>query len=218
MTDAQPTRLIGLTGGLASGKSTVGKMLRALGAEVIDADAVARWAVEPGRPAYDQIVAAFGNEVLMGGELGAPLDRARLAARVFSDEPARQLLNRLTHPAIAQETARRIMDLSLRGVPFAIYEVPLLVENQLHHGMNGVIVVDVPEAVQIERAMRRNNLTHEQAAARLRAQASRSDRLAVANWVIDNRGSEAETQKQVEAVWADLVAGTTPPRGVPAPA
>jgi dephospho-CoA kinase len=218
MADGQPTRLIGLTGGLASGKSTVGKLLRGLGAEVIDADAIARWAVEPGRPAYEQIVAAFGPEVLTGGALGAPLDRAALAARVFSDEPARQLLNRITHPAIAQETARRILELSLRGVPVAIYEVPLLVENRLHHGMNGVIVVDVPEETQIERAMRRNNLTREQAAARLRAQASRSERLAVANWVIDNRGSEADTQKQVEVVWAELVAGVTPPPGARAPA
>lgn len=214
MANARPTRLIGLTGGLASGKSTVGKLLRALGAEVIDADEVARWAVEPGRPAYEKIVAAFGPEVLTAP--GGPLDRARLAARVFSDEPARQLLNRITHPAIAEETARRIMELSLRGVPVAIYEVPLLVENQLHHGMSGVIVVDVPEELQIERAMRRNNLSREQAAARLRAQASRSERLAIANWIIDNSRDEDHTRRQVEAVWAELSAGITPKPGAPA--
>ena len=211
-----PPRVVGLTGGLASGKSTVGRLLRGLGAEVIDADEVARAIVAPGQPAYEKIVAAFGPEVLRQAPPDAaaagppPLDREKLAARVFSDEQARRQLNAITHPEVAAESARRIAAAAARGCRLVIYEAPLIVENQLHRGLDGVIVVDVPEPLQLTRAVSRGGLTHEQAAARLRAQVRRAERLAVANWVIDNSGSAADTAQQVAAVWADLQAGRKP--------
>lgn len=210
------TLIVGLTGGLASGKSTVAKILRALGAEVIDADELARYVVEPGRTAYRRIVEEFGDGVL---EPAGPdpthqpaIDRAKLAARVFGDEDARKLLNRITHPEIARESAQRIAAASDRGAAVVIYEAPLIVENGLYHGMDGVIVVDVPEELQIERAMRRSGLLREQAEARLRAQTSRQARLAIANWVIENSGGVDALRPRVEAVWAELLAGHIPPR------
>ncbi|MFO0578754.1 MAG: dephospho-CoA kinase [Polyangia bacterium] len=224
------TLVVGLTGGLASGKSTVGKLLRDRGVDVIDADELARLVVEPGRPAYRRIVAEFGEEVLvppapesgdMTGQptarpIARPIDRARLAARVFGDEAARSLLNRITHPEIARESAERMAAASARGALFVVYEAALIVENKLYHGLDGLIVVDAPEELQIERAMQRSGLTREQAAARLRAQASRSERRAVANWLIDNTSDRDALQRQVERVLAELSAGHIPPRPAPA--
>lgn len=214
-------RVIGLTGGIASGKSTVGRQLRQLGAVVVDADEVARAVVEPGRPAYERIIAAFGTEVLKDGVSPAaadaavlpPIDREKLAARVFSDKAARLRLNQLTHPEIAAESGRRIAAAATAGAPVIIYEVPLLVENNLQHGLDGVIVVDVPEEVQLARAVQRGGLTTEQARARMAAQSTRADRLRAANWVIDNRGDEAATTAQVTAAWPSLCRGPTPPAG-----
>lgn len=219
MSTGTGARVVGLTGGLGSGKSTVGRLLRARGAEVIDADEVARSVVEPGRPAYEQLVAAFGPGILREGEPGAaplpppPIDRAKLAARVFPDPEARALLNRITHPAIAAESARRIAAFGARGVPVVVYEATLIAENRLYDALAGVIVVDVPEETQVERAVRRGGLTPDEARARMRAQASRADRLAIANWVVDNRADLAALERQVDAVWADIGAQIVPPRG-----
>lgn len=220
-------RIIGLTGGIASGKSTVGRQLRQLGAVVVDADEVARAVVEPGRPAYERIVAAFGTGVLKesshAGDNGEPADRAappldreKLAARVFSDNAARLRLNQITHPEIAAESGRRIAAAAAAGAPVIIYEVPLLVENNLQHGLDGVIVVDVPEEVQLARAVQRGGLTVEQARARMTAQSGRAERLRAANWVIDNRGDAAATAAQVAAAWPSLCSGPTPPPGTTA--
>ena len=195
------TRLIGLTGGIASGKSTVGRMLRELGAEVIDADQLARDVVAPGQPALAEIVEAFGAEVIAEG--GA-LDRKRLAARVFSDSAARATLNRITHPRVAAETARRLGEASRRGLQLVVYEVPLLVESGLQAGMDAVIVVDVPPEQQLARAMERDGMTEEEARRRMAAQASRAERLAAATYVVDNTGSLDETRRRTEEVWAAL--------------
>lgn len=209
------TRVIGLTGGIASGKSTVGRMLRTHGAEVIDADEVARSVVEPGRPAYDKIVAVFGREILKAQDpahanSAPPIDRERLAARVFGDAAARKTLNAITHPEIAAESARRMREFSARGVPVVIYEATLLVENKAYLGLDGLIVVDIPEAVQLDRAEGRG-LPRAQAEARMRAQASRTERNGVANWVIDNQGDPEALAQQVEAVWQDILRGNIPP-------
>ncbi len=201
----QAPRIIGLTGGLASGKSTVGRMLRELGAQVVDADEVARAVVEPGQPAYRQIVAAFGTEVLEGGLANQPIDRARLAERVFSDEALRRQLNAITHPEIAAESARRIAALQAQGARVVIYEATLIVENGLDRGLGGVIVVDVPPEVQVRRAVARG-LSESQAQLRILAQAGREQRLDAATWVIDNSGGEAETRRQVEKVWQQIQA------------
>lgn len=213
-TKTSAPRIIGLTGGLASGKSTVGRLLRQMGAEVIDADQVAREVVEPGLPAYHAIVAAFGREVLSPGPGAQPIDRARLAERVFSDEEARRRLNAITHPEIAAESARRISAAGARGVPVVIYEATLIVENGLYRGLSGVIVVDLSAEEQVRRAVVRG-LSESQARLRLMAQAERAARLAVADWVIDNSGSEEQTRAQVAQVWADIQAGRRPARSQP---
>lgn len=221
-------RVIGLTGGIASGKSTVGKMLRGLGAVVVDADEVARAVVEPGRPAYERLVAAFGERILKepapaagslalpqseSGESPAeprPLDREKLAALVFSDPAARARLNRITHPEIAAESGRRMAAAAAAGAPVIVYEVPLLVENNLQYGLDGLIVVDVPEELQLARAVVRG-LSADQARARMAAQSPRAGRLRVANWIIDNSQDQAATTAQVMAIWPALRAGPTPP-------
>lgn len=197
------TRLIGLTGGIASGKSTVGRMLRELGAEVIDADQVARDVVAPGQPALREIAAAFGDEVIADD---GTLDRKRLAARVFADPEARATLNRITHPRVAAETARRLGEASARGLRLVVYEVPLLVENGLQAGMDAVLVVDVPEAEQLRRAVERDGMSEEEARRRMAAQVGRAERLAAATHVIDNSGSLDDTRRRVGAVWAELTA------------
>lgn len=201
-------RLIGLTGGLASGKSTVGKMLRELGAAVVDADEVAKAVVEPGKPAYWEIVAAFGPEILLPSadpQNPAPIDRTRLAERVFSDEEARRKLNGITHPEIAAESARRIQEYFAKGHQVVVYEVTLLVENGLDRGLAGVIVVDVPEELQLQRAIERG-LSEGQARLRIRAQAQRTQRLRAATWVIDNSKDMEATREAVASLWRQILA------------
>jgi len=212
--------VIGLTGGIASGKSTVARMLRELGAQVIDADEVARFVVEPGQPAYQRLVGAFGPSILMtapqDGTAETPtpapaIDRQKLAARVFGDEAALKQLNRITHPEIAAESARRMQAAMLSGAEVIVYEAALIVENKLYPGFSGLIVVQIPEAMQVERAVRRSGLTPEQALSRIRAQASPAERAAVANWLVDNSGDEPALRAQVQTIWEALLAGHVPP-------
>ena len=209
--------VIGLTGGIASGKSTVARMLRELGAQVIDADEVARFVVEPGQPAYQRLVAAFGPSILMtapqDGATEAPapaIDRQKLAARVFGDEAALKQLNRITHPEIAAESARRMQAAMLSGAEVIVYEAALIVENKLYPGFSGLIVVQIPEAMQVERAVRRSGLTPEQALSRIRAQATPAERAAVANWLVDNSGDEPALRAQVQTIWEAIKAGSHP--------
>ena len=197
-------RVIGLTGGIASGKTTVSATLRELGATVLDADAVARAVVEPGQPALAEIVAVWGPEVL--GADGR-LDRKKLAARVFASPAERARLNAITHPRVGAETARQLAALAAAGTEVVIYDVPLLVESKLHLGMNGVIVVAVPEAVQLARLMARDGLTEAEARLRLSAQLPLADKLAVADWVIDNSGSFEDTRRRTFEVWQDIRTG-----------
>jgi len=198
------TRLIGLTGGIGSGKSTVAAILRELGAEVLEADRIARQVVEPGQPAFAEIVAEFGSSVV--GPDGK-LDRKRLAERVFADPDALATINRITHPRIGTETGRLLADASAREVPLVVYEVPLLVENGLQEGMDAVIVVDVPPEMQVARALARGGITEEEIRQRMAAQTDRAGRAAVADYTIDNSRSLAETRLQTEAAWNDLIAG-----------
>ncbi len=190
-------RLFGLTGGLASGKSTVAAHLRALGVPVVDADQLAREVVAPGTPGLAAVVAAFGPSVLLPD---GSLDRPRVAALVFSDPEQRRRLNAIVHPLIGAAGAARVAELDARGETLACYEAALLVENDLVEAFRPLVVVAVPEDVQLARAMARDASTEEQARARIAAQLPLATKVAAADYVIDNSGTRAETERRTEEV------------------
>ena len=194
---------VGLTGGIGSGKSTVAAMLAERGAVIIDADAVAREVVEPGSEALREIADAFGPEVI---GVDGRLDRARLAGIVFSDAAALARLNAITHPRIAARSAELLDAAPLTAV--VVYDMPLLVENGLTQGWDAVVVVDAPEDQRVERLVEKG-LDSEDARRRIMAQASRQERLAAADYVIDNSRDIVDLTGQVDDLWARLV-GTRP--------
>jgi dephospho-CoA kinase len=193
--------VIGLPGGIASGKSTVASMLRELGAPIVDADLIARQVVEPGQPALAEIADRFGADVL---DADGRLDRKAMGERVFSDPIARAALNAIVHPRIAIASRAALAELAAAGNPVALYDAALLVENQIHRGLDGLIVVSAPAAAQIERLCERDSIDESAARARLAAQLPLADKLAVADWVVDNGGSLEQTRAQVEAVWRQV--------------
>jgi dephospho-CoA kinase len=197
-------RVIGLTGGIASGKSTAARMLAELGAPVVDADQLARDVVAPGQPALAEIVDAFGPAALLPD---GTLDRKRVGAIVFADAAERRRLNAITHPRIAMATQARLEELRAKHTPVAIYEAALLVENGAHRGLDGLIVVFCDEATQLERLVERDGLGEAEARARIAAQAPLADKLAAATWVVDTRGPMAETRQQIGRIWEQIVAG-----------
>jgi dephospho-CoA kinase len=197
------THVIGLTGGIASGKSTVARLLVDLGATVIDADQLARQIVDPGQPALAELVARFGAAILTPD---GQLDRKRLGAIAFSDPAARADLGRITHPRIAAASARAIAEASERGVEVVFYEAALLVENRAHTGLAGLIVVAATPEVQEGRLVARDSLTLEEARARIAAQAPLAAKLAVATWVIHNDGQLDHLRHQLDAVIAEIEA------------
>lgn len=194
---------VGLTGGVASGKSTVSAMLRELGAVVIDADQLAREVVAVGTDGLAEVVEAFGPSVLTNtGEL----DRTALGAVVFADEERRRLLERIIHPRVRARAA----ELEAAADPDAVvvHDIPLLTETGQAGDFDAVLVVDVPVETQLDRLVRLRGLTEADARARMAAQASREERAAVATYVLDNMGSLDELRRRVAAVYADLAAGT----------
>jgi len=191
---------LGLTGGIGSGKSTVARMLAERGAVIIDADAISRELVEPGEPALDRLVEEFGTGILR--EDGS-LNRGALARVAFDDAAAAARLNQIMHPAIREESERRIADAVRRGATVVVYDMPLLVETGQQEVVDRVIVVDVPEAVQIQRAVGSRGLDEADVRRRIALQASREERLGCADGVIDNSGDVAETERQVEALWQE---------------
>ncbi|QQR47257.1 dephospho-CoA kinase [Myxococcus xanthus] len=194
--------VFGLTGGIASGKSTVTRILRELGAEVLDADVIAREVVEPGTPGLAAVAARFPGVVGSDGRL----DRVRLGARVFGDPAERAALNDITHPLVRQAFMDKLQALEERGVARVIYDVPLLIESGMHAWMEAVAVVWVPRALQKARLMSRDGLDSDAADARLAAQLPLDDKRAHATWVIDNSGDLASTRAQVEAMWRAMLA------------
>jgi dephospho-CoA kinase len=170
---------------LGSGKSTVAAHYRSRGVPIIDADALARDVVEPGSPALAEIAREFGPEVLRDGAL----DRPKLAALVFADPAARQRLENITHPRIHALRDARLEELEARGEPLAGYEVPLLFEKGLESALRPVVVVTAPEALQIERARRRDQASEAMIRARLAAQLPLAEKAARADYVIDNSGA-----------------------------
>jgi dephospho-CoA kinase len=194
-------KIIGLTGGIASGKSAVAEALRARGAAIVDADLVARQVVEPGQPALAELVARFGSPIV--GSDGR-LDRKALGDRVFGDAAARADLNRITHPRIAAASQAEIAKHVQAGAPVVFYEAALLVENRAHEWLDGVIVVAAPPELQVQRLMVRDGLDEEAARARLASQLPLEEKLKVATWVIDNAGDREGLARQIDALWRDL--------------
>lgn len=193
-------RTVGLTGGIATGKSAVSDMLREKGAPLLDADVLAREVVEPGQPALAEIARRFPGVVRPDGTL----DRAALGARVFANPEERAALNAITHPRIQEAFARRTAELAARGEKLVIYSAALLVENRLHEWMDGVIVVTAPPEQQKRRLMERDRLTEAEAGARIASQLPTAEKAKHATWVIDNSGPLEATRAQVDRVWAEL--------------
>ena len=181
MTSPQPFR-IALTGGIASGKTTVANLFATLGVPLIDTDVIAREIVEPGRPALATIVRAFGPGVL---DPQGCLDRRRMRERIFADPAAKQRLEAILHPAIRAEMERQSR---VAGGPYQVLVIPLLAEGGRRDHVDRVLLVDVPEELQIQRLMMRDGVTHEQAQASLHAQGTRTERLAMADDVVRNTG------------------------------
>ena len=193
----------GLTGGIGSGKSEVSRRLATHGAVVIDADVAARAVVAPGTPGLSRVADAFGTGVL--GPDGA-LDRERLGAIVFGDPDSRAALNAIVHPLVGEwmQAAEQAAVAASGGGVIIVHDVPLLAENRRAGDFDLVIVVDVPPELQLERLVGQRGMSPDQARARMAAQASRPQRLAVANLVIDNSGSLTDLDHRVAEVWADL--------------
>ena len=187
---ARPFR-VALTGGIASGKSTVADLFAALGVPVIDTDVIAREVVEPGRPALVQVAEAFGHGVL---DADGRLDRKRMRERIFADADARRRLEAILHPAIRAEMERQSR---AAGGPYQVLVIPLLTEGGRRDHVDRVLLVDVPEELQIQRVMWRDGVSHDQAQASLNAQATRAQRLAVADDVLRNTGRVDDLREQV---------------------
>ncbi len=193
-------RVAGLTGGIGSGKSAVSSLLAAHGAAIVDADEIAREVVVPGGPAHQPLVARFGPGVLAAD---GTIDRPALAAVAFGDPAALADLNAITHPAIGAVMAARLAALAGRGdVPIAVAVIPLLARHHVEGlGLGAVVVVDCPTDVAVDRLVRQRHMAEGDARDRLGAQAGRAERLAMADYVVDNAGSLEELRPRVAALW-----------------
>ena len=190
---------VGLTGGIGAGKGEVARRLAAYGAVVIDADQVARDVVAPGMPGLDEIVKAFGAGVLRPD---GSLDREKLGEMVFADDALRGQLNAIVHPLVGERM--REIDEAAAAADVVVHEIPLLAEGGLAAAFDVVVVVDAPPEVQVERLVSLRGMTRQHALARMSAQASREERLAVATFVVDNSGSLEDLDGRVAALWDEL--------------
>jgi len=197
-------RVYGLTGGIASGKSTVAKIFAALGAKVIDADLLAREVVAPGTPGLAEIAARWPQVISLG-----QLDRKKLGALVFARPEERAALNAIVHPRIAAAALQETERLAALGERAVLYEAALIVENRLDAGMDGLVVVSAPEAVQLERLRAREGLDEGEARQRLSAQLPLKEKLARATWVVDNAADLEHTRGQVEQIWREILERST---------
>jgi dephospho-CoA kinase len=193
--------LVGLTGGIGSGKSTVAARLAEHGVPVVDADQVAREIVEPGEPALDDLVAHFGERIL---DADGRLDRPGLAAIAFVDEEQRAALNAITHPRIGERIAARLQQLEEDGVEIAVLDHPLLLEGDPTGRVDTVVVVLAPEDVRVRRLVEQRGLDEDDVRARMRAQVSDEVRREVADHVIDNDGDLEVLQERTDALLARL--------------
>ncbi|MED4313166.1 dephospho-CoA kinase [Heyndrickxia coagulans] len=193
-------KIIGLTGGIASGKSTVSNMLKAKGFTIVDADIAARKVVEPGEPAYEQIIEAFGKGILLED---LTIDRKKLGALIFADEALRMKLNSIVHPAVRAWMTREKDRAIENGEKTVFLDIPLLFESRLTYMVERTILVYVDEETQLKRLMARNGLSEKEAQMRIRAQMPLSEKKALADAVIDNNGSPEETKQQLEKIVSD---------------
>lgn len=196
--------LIALTGGIASGKSTIAARLAEHGATVIDADAIVRDVQQPGSPVLEAIAEAFGENMIAAD---GSLDRAALGARVFGDDEALQRLNAIVHPAVRVESQRRF-DAAFSADPAAVvvYDVPLLVEARVEDPWDLVVVADAPADVRVQRMMRLRGMSEDDARRRIGAQVSDEERRAIADVVVDTSETLEHTLEQVDALWRSLTA------------
>jgi dephospho-CoA kinase len=190
-------KLVGLTGGIASGKSAVAKILERLGAAVINADDLAREVVEPGKVAWQEIVDAFGTNVLQSDQT---LDRQKLRTLIFSDREGRKKLEAIIHPRVRALAEEKIRERTLAGYSIIVYEVPLLFEGKLHEWLRPVILVACDLETQRRRLQERDHLTQTEAQKHIDAQMSLAEKRRLADYVIDNNGSLEELEIQVKAV------------------
>ncbi len=192
--------IIGLTGGIASGKSTVSNMLKEMDITVVDADVEARLAVLKGEAAYDNIIEVFGREILLeDGEI----DRSKLGSIIFHQEEKRQLLNKIVHPEVRKRMQVQIEAAEQNGEEVIVLDIPLLFESKLAHMAHKTLLVYVDEETQLERLMKRNNLSTEEAAARIRSQMPLAAKVKIADAVINNNGGVEDTNKQLIKVLAN---------------
>jgi dephospho-CoA kinase len=196
-------KLIGLTGGVGSGKSTVSAMLQELGAEVIDADEASHAVYEPGSPGFAAVVREFGPEYVLDGRI----DRAKLGELVFHSMDARHRLNDIVHPLVREWMAARTAEAAQRGAEVVVQDVPLLFENGLERLYSTVVLVYVPEKLQLMRLIEGRGLNDERARTMIAAQMPIEEKKMLAHHVIDNSGSREKTRKQVESLWKQLTRG-----------
>ncbi len=196
-------KLVGLTGGIASGKSTVAQILKELGAAIVNADELSREVVQPEQPAWQEIVAEFGPAILRDDK---SLDRQKLRKIVFADPQARKKLEAIVHPRVRRLAERRFDELSAAGQAVIVYEVPLLFEAQIHHWLRPVILVACDPLTQKKRVQDRDRLTKLEAQRHVDAQMSLEEKRKLADFIVDNNGSLTELRQQVEAVFKKITA------------
>lgn len=199
--------IIGVTGGIASGKSTVTKIFRSLGAAVVSADELAREAVRPGSETLRKLVERFGRQILL--EDGT-LDRKALAARIFADPRQREDLNRITHPAVAALSMERLEQLAARGERLIVYEAPLLFEAGAERRVDAVLVVRIDPDLQLQRLMARDGIGEVEARARISSQMPQEEKVARADYMIDNSGFPEQTEAQVRDLFHRLNSSLPP--------
>jgi len=193
--------LVGLTGGIGAGKSTVARLLAERGAVIIDADAIVRELQQPGTEVFDAVVARFGSGVLAAD---GSLDRVELAMLVFADTQAREALNAIVHPAVRDEMARRIAAAADAGAEVVVLDIPLIAESTGREGMSHVITVEAAEDLRVARLEAGRGMASSDARARIASQANRAQREAVADVVIENDGDLAALERAVDDVWRTL--------------
>lgn len=194
--------IAGLTGGIASGKSTVAGFLKELGCEVIDADKVAREIVQPQQPAWQKIAARFGNQILLPDQ---QIDRKKLAEIIFNDASAKMELDNITHPIILGEMQRKTAELEKKSNNLIIWDVALLFESGFYQYVDESILVAVPVEIQLERLLKRDGISFAEGMARINSQMPLQQKKELATIIIDNSGTISEVKEEVSLVYQKLI-------------